>query len=128
MLKSKTLVVDLDHTLIKTDMLHECFWSAFARNIYTPITTLWKILKSRSVMKSYLASESDIDVQTLPYDEVVMDYVKKFRQEGGYVVLVTATYQGLADRVADHLKIFDEAHGSNGVYNLKGDVKAKFLI
>jgi len=33
----KTLVVDLDNTLIHTDILYETFWDAFSRDWKIPI-------------------------------------------------------------------------------------------
>ena len=47
--------------------------------------------------------------------------------QGGSVALVTATHQSIADKIANHLKIFDEVHGSHDDNNLKGLAKANFL-
>ena len=41
---------------------------------------------------------------------------------------MTASNQLLANRIAEHLKIFDEVHGSGKIRNLKGDKKAAFLV
>ena len=52
---------------------------------------------------------------------------KAIAQKGGSVALVTATHQSMADKIANHLKIFDEVHGSHDDNNLKGLAKANFL-
>ena len=122
------LVVDLDGTLLKSDMLHESFWNAFAQNILIPIKSLTKLLNGKTALKSYLASEAAIDITSLPYDDEVIKYINEHRAKGGKVALVTATHQLLADQVSKHLGIFDEVHGSNDEFNLKGAVKAKFLV
>lgn len=47
-----------------------------------------------------------------------------WRAAGGRTALVTASPQRLAEAVAEHLGLFDEAHGSSPERNLKGDRKA----
>ena len=121
------LVVDLDGTLLKSDMLHESFWNAFAQRASTPVKSVTQLLTGKAALKSYLASEAVIDIASLPYDDEVIKYINEHRANGGKVALVTATHQLLADQIAQHLEIFDEVHGSNNGVNLKGAVKAKFL-
>ena len=120
------LVVDLDGTLLKSDMLHESFWNAFAQRASTPVKSVTQLLNGKAALKSYLASEAVIDMVSLPYDHEVIKYINEHRANGGKVALVTATHQLLADQIAQHLEIFDEVHGSNNGVNLKGVVKANF--
>jgi 4-hydroxybenzoate polyprenyltransferase/phosphoserine phosphatase len=127
-LKSKLLVVDLDGTLLKSDMLYESFWNAFAIRPSTPVQSARHLFTGKAALKSYLASEATIDIASLPYDDEVIKYINDYRANGGNVALVTATHQLLADQVAKHLGIFDEVHGSDNEVNLRGAVKAQFLI
>lgn len=122
------LVVDLDGTLVRSDMLHESFWSAFGRNWRSPFRALAALMGGRAALKRLLSEESHVDVATLPYDDAVLDHIRDWRAEGGRTALVTAADQALADRVSAHLGLFDETHGSDGQTNLKGDKKAAFLI
>jgi 4-hydroxybenzoate polyprenyltransferase/phosphoserine phosphatase len=122
------LVVDLDGTLLKSDMLHESFWNVFAQRASTPVKSVTQLLAGKAALKSYLASEAAIDIASLPYDDEVINYINEHRAKGGKVALVTATHQLLADQIANHLKIFDEVHGSDNDVNLKGAVKAQFLV
>lgn len=126
--KPDILVVDLDGTLVKTDLLHESFWSAFGRDWISPLRATGALLKGRAALKRHLAQKATLDVTTLPYDDAVIAYVRDWRARGGRTALVTATDQALAQAVADHLGLFDEVHGSNGAQNLKGVVKAGFLV
>lgn len=121
------LVVDLDGTLVRSDMLHESFWSAFGRNWRSPFQALAALIGGRAALKRMLAEESRIDVATLPYDEAVLGHIRDWRASGGRTALVTAADQALADRISAHLGLFDETHGSNGQTNLKGAAKAAFL-
>lgn len=121
------LVVDLDGTLLRSDMLYETFWSAFGADWRTPFSAAAALSGGRAALKRRLADTAHIDTITLPYDEDVLAFIAAWRETGGHTVLVTASDQTIADRVAEHLGIFDEAHGSDGSTNLKGARKAAFL-
>lgn len=122
------LVVDLDGTLLKSDMLYESFWSAFGRNWRSPFLSVAALGRGKAVLKNYLRSEADMDATSLPYDDEVIAYVRAHRAQGGRTALVTASNQILANNIAEHLQIFDEVHGSDEAHNLKGANKAAFLI
>lgn len=124
----KTLVVDLDGTLLKSDMLYESFWSALSRNLLTPLFAALALWRGKAALKSYLISEANVAVHTLPYDQVIVEYIRSFRQQGGRTALVTASNQIAANQIAQHLQIFDEVHGSSTTQNLIGANKAKFLL
>jgi 4-hydroxybenzoate polyprenyltransferase/phosphoglycolate phosphatase-like HAD superfamily hydrolase len=123
----KVLVVDLDGTLLKSDMLFETFWSACSTNWRGALKACTLLPKGIAAVKHSLAVTSDIDVKRLPYNQNVLDYVGKWRSAGGATALVTATSSLLADRIATHLAIFDEVHGSSPSLNLKGHAKASAL-
>ena len=125
---NNTLVVDLDGTLIKTDILHETFWAAFSKDWKTPFKALTKLLTGKAELKEYLSNISEIDIKLLPFNETVIEYIKRFRSKGGYAVLVTASNITIAKKIADHLGFFDEVHGSTSSLNLKSEKKMEFLI
>ncbi|MEX3014765.1 UbiA family prenyltransferase [Gymnodinialimonas hymeniacidonis] len=122
------LAVDLDGTLLRSDMLFEGLWSAMGRDLWATVRAAGKLRDGRAPFKRAIADLAEVDVTTLPYDAEVVDKVKAWRVEGGRAALVTATDQDMAEAVAEHLDIFDEVHGSDGVRNLKGVDKASFLI
>jgi 4-hydroxybenzoate polyprenyltransferase/phosphoserine phosphatase len=126
-LQGRVLAVDLDGTLIRSDMLFETFWSALARNWATPVVAVAGLTRGRAHMKQQLCALAEVDVALLPYNEAVVDYVRRWREAGGRTALVTASDQSLAERISAHLGIFDEAHGSDGSSNLKAARKAEFL-
>jgi 4-hydroxybenzoate polyprenyltransferase/phosphoserine phosphatase len=123
----KTLVVDLDGTLLRSDMLFESFWSAFARDWRTPFLSFAALNGGRASLKRHLAAASAIDATTLPYDSKVITFVQEWRACGGSTALVTASDSAFANAIAAHLSIFDEVHGSDGQLNLKGERKGQFL-
>lgn len=122
------LVVDLDGTLLKSDMLYESFWSALSRNWRSPFLSVAALGRGKAALKTYLRSEADVDATSLPYDDVVIEYIRAHRAQGGRTALVTASNQVFANDIAEHLQIFDEVHGSGAAHNLKGSNKANFLV
>ncbi len=127
MSKSTVLVADLDGSLLRSDMLFESFWSAFSRDWRSPFVFAIALVGGRAVLKRNLAMRSSVDVSTLPYDQSVVAYIKAWRDAGGKTALVTASDSNFAEAIAAHLGLFDEAHGSDGQLNLKGDRKGQFL-
>jgi len=121
------LVVDLDGTLIRSDMLFESFWSAFSARWTAPLQVVTSLLRGKAALKQRLNELAHVDAATLPYNEDVVDYIRDYRESGGKVALVTASNKNYADDIAAHLGLFDEVHGSDGQHNLKGENKAVFL-
>jgi 4-hydroxybenzoate polyprenyltransferase/phosphoserine phosphatase len=121
------LVVDLDGTLLRSDMLFESFWSALSRDWRNPLLSVAALIDGRASLKRHLAMASRVETETLPYDPTVIAFVKAWRDSGGRTALVTATDRDLAEAIAAHLGIFDEVHGSDGKLNLTGDSKGQFL-
>ena len=128
MFSEELLVVDLDGTLIQSDMLHESFWSAFSKNWLHLFFAMLALGRGKAALKEYLCSKSDIDYRTLPYHLGVIAFIKQHRKQGGRTALVTATHQVFARHIAEHLGLFDEVYGSDGGKNLKGPAKATFLL
>jgi phosphoserine phosphatase len=64
----------------------------------------------------------------LPYNAEVISLIQQAKAAGRKALLVTASDQIVADAVAAHLKLFDEAIGSDGVTILRGAAKAKLLV
>ena len=123
----KILSVDLDGTLIKTDMLYETFWSAFTNDLLIPIKALFALLKGKAHLKQILFYKSNINIKSLPYNKEVIEYIYSHRSNGGKVALVTASTQKLAEAISKNLNLFDEVYGSSSLINLRGFEKANLL-
>jgi hypothetical protein len=122
------LCVDLDGTLIHSDML----WESFARVLRTRPWRLllapWWLAHGRARLKRELATGTPIDVATLPYNDALLAHLRTEKARGRRVLLVTASEQELGRRVADHVRLFDETLGSDGVNNLRSHRKAAALV
>ena len=122
------LAVDLDKTLIKGDVLYETFWECASKDLWALFQAVGSLGSGKARFKANLARKTAIDPALLSYNNSVVDYIKEWRERGGKAVLVTATDQSIANATARHLGLFDEVYGSDGTRNLKGSVKAGFLV
>lgn len=124
---SQPLVVDLDGTLVHTDMLHE---SALKVLRERPWATLWIPLwlsRGKAVLKQNLADRSVFDPAALPYNEELLAWLAEQKADGRRLILCTAAHSSIALAIAEHLGIFDEVMASDGEINLSGQHKADAL-
>ncbi len=125
--RGKTIAVDLDGTLTITDTLHESLL-LILRN--KPLLLfklpLW-LVNGKSALKAKVVDIVDLDVSTLPYNKLLIDWLKDKRANGKRIVLCSATNEQLANAVADHLQIFDDVIASDTNNNVKGVNKRKIL-
>jgi len=122
------LVVDLDGTLIKTDLLVETASQFLAKGIWRAPQLLGWLVESRCALKAHLAGRTSIDTAVLPYNEELLAWLKHEKATGRRIVLATASHRQLADSVAAHLGIFDEVLASDNDINLKAGRKRAELV
>ena len=120
-------MVDLDGTLIHTDLLHESVLSVLRGRPLDILRIPFWLLKGKAVLKQHLATRADFDPRVLPYNEALLDWLKKQKSAGRKLILCTASDQLIARSIADHLGIFDEVIASDGSINLAGPHKAAIL-
>lgn len=117
------LVVDLDGTLTLTDTLIE---SVIQLVKQTPLSLLrlpfW-LLKGRAAFKDAIASHSSFSVDSLPYRESLLIFLRTERERGRSLALATAAHRDIANAVSEHLGIFDVVLASDRGRNLKGKNK-----
>lgn len=121
------LCVDLDGTLLKTDLLWEAVLAAVKQNPLALLRAPFWLAGGRANLKRRLATSGTFDPRLLPYRQEVLDFIEKERAQGRRIVLVSAADQTFAEAVAQHLGCFDEVIGSDGKTNLKGKIKREAL-
>jgi 4-hydroxybenzoate polyprenyltransferase len=102
------LTVDLDAVLLRTNLLHEIFWAALGQHWTVLPEAFFALRRGKQAARGVLDRRADLDVTTLPYDHAAVAQVRAWRKEGGRAVLVTAANTTTAERVTDHLGIFDD--------------------
>jgi 4-hydroxybenzoate polyprenyltransferase/phosphoserine phosphatase len=122
------LVVDLDGTLIKTDLLIE----TSSKYLIDQPSQFYKLIqwlfKGRTVLKENLARSVALDFESLPYNTTVLAYINSEKEKGRTIILATASHRILAEQVAKHLGLFDKVFASDHEVNLKGDAKRDILV
>jgi 4-hydroxybenzoate polyprenyltransferase len=117
--------VDLDGTLLRSDLLYESLLTLLASNpLYLLVLPFW-LLRGKAALKREIASRVTLPVEHLPYDERVLELLRTTQQRPR--VLCSASDQGLVDAIATHLGLFDEVIASDGQRNLAGHHKAEAL-
>lgn len=122
------LVVDLDGTLVKTDLLLETMVDALRRAPWLALVIPFWLLHGRARLKQECFARSRIQPATLPYREEVRELLRAERCRGRRVVLATACDIGLARAVAQHVDAFEAVLASDGRCNLKGEAKRRSLV
>ncbi|MCF6281387.1 MAG: UbiA family prenyltransferase [Candidatus Polarisedimenticolaceae bacterium] len=124
----RPLCVDLDGTLLRTDLLVESFFLLLKRNmLYLFLLPFW-LLKGKAHLKQQIADRVDIDVSLLPYHGDFLDYLKQQHSTGRRLILATASNKKFAEAVAEHAAIFDTVLASDAETNLSGSRKLAPLV
>ncbi|HDS0949478.1 TPA: UbiA family prenyltransferase [Stenotrophomonas maltophilia] len=122
---NRPLCVDLDGTLLRSDILYESLLALLAHNpLYVFLLPFW-LLKGKAHVKRQLASRVKLPAETLPYDERVLEILRTTTQRPR--VLCTASDRLLVQPIADHLGLFEEVMASDGRTNLSGSNKGEAL-
>ncbi|WGL15302.1 UbiA family prenyltransferase [Microbulbifer bruguierae] len=124
---SSPMIVDLDGSLINTDLLYE----SFVRNIFVRpwdifLLPLW-LMRGIAYLKYRLAQKVMIDAGCLPYNDQLIQYLKEQKKAGRRLILCTGASERFAHAITEHLGLFDEVYATNIDTNLTGSKKANLL-
>lgn len=122
------LVVDLDGTLIKSDLLVEGFFALLRVNFFYLLLAPFWLLKGKAHFKDQIFSRIDIDPQLLPYHGSFLKFLTQQAQSGRELVLATASNERAAQRVAGYLGLFRCVLASTATVNLSGRRKLQAMI
>jgi len=117
------IYVDLDGTLIATDMLWESICLLLRKRPVDALQLPLWLLAGKAGFKQRLATRVASDPTTLPYRREVIEYLEREQQRGREIVLATATHRQVADGIAAHLGFFCDVLATDEGTNLSGDTK-----
>jgi 4-hydroxybenzoate polyprenyltransferase/phosphoserine phosphatase len=124
----RPLVVDLDGTLVATDLLIEAALFELSRDPAAFLDMSRSLVRGRASVKEVFASREGFDPAKLPYDPEVLGVIREAKLEGRPIYLASAANERLVKEVADHLGLFDGWFGSTPRVNLSGHSKAQKLV
>jgi 4-hydroxybenzoate polyprenyltransferase len=125
--RGRPLVVDLDGTLVRSDLLIETAISELVRRPQSLIAMLFSLGHGKAALKHCVARSADFDPALLPYDEAVLALIRQAANEGRPVYLASASNRRLVESVANYLGVFDDWFASDESNNLAGESKAQLL-
>ena len=125
--KNVPLVVDLDGTLIRTDMTWELLSRLLRRNPLAIFQVLFWLTRGRARLKQKLAERVQINPAALPYHEKFLAWLRAEKASGRIIILATASDLKMAQPVAAHVGLFDEVLASDGQTNLRSENKLRAL-
>jgi 4-hydroxybenzoate polyprenyltransferase len=125
--KSVPLVVDLDGTLIRSDLLIESMFGALGRDPRIVVSAALALIRGKQVLKGLLAAATELDPTRLPYDDAVLALIHTARAAGREVYLASASNWRQVKAIADHVGLFAGWMASDANHNLSGRRKATLL-
>lgn len=123
---SNAYVVDLDGTLLRSDLLYELLLALLKKNVMLVFfIPLW-IFRGKANLKRQIALRTELSPESLPYDERAIQQLRATPARPR--VLCTASDALLASPIVAHLGLFEDFVASNGNTNVSGSVKASILV
>lgn len=117
------LFVDLDGTLIKTDLMFESVCVLLKRNPFNLVTMAIWLLKGKAYLKARLAERVDLRFSSWPFNEEFLDFLNDEKRTGRQLVLISAANERALKKFAKPLQLFETCVGSDEQINLKATAK-----
>jgi len=108
--QSRPVCVALERTLIATPLFSERVALLFRQRPWLALAFPVWMLSGPSGFKERIARSSKLDPVFLPYRRSLVEALRVCRAQGRTLVLAGATDPELAQRVSDHLGLFDLVH------------------
>jgi 4-hydroxybenzoate polyprenyltransferase len=108
------LCVDLDGTLVKSDTLLDTVLVVARQRPGLLVKVPGWIAEGKAAFKRHLTTSVELDVEHLPYNQPLLQYLREQHGAGRAIYLATAADVGLAERVAAFLGIFAGVLASDG--------------
>lgn len=117
------LCVDLDGTLVKSDTLVDSLLALVRQHPAALLRIPGWLAQGKAQFKHHVTSAVQLDVENLPYNRPLLEWLRAQHGAGRAIYLATASDHALAARVAEFLGIFNGVLASDGNTNLAGKTK-----
>ncbi|KAB2683511.1 MULTISPECIES: UbiA family prenyltransferase [Brucella/Ochrobactrum group] len=122
------LAVDLDGTLVSTDLLWEGIFLLLKKNIlFVFMLPVW-LLSGKAHLRQQVADRVTLDASRLPYRTEFLDFLRGEHASGRALVLVTAAPEPVATAVASELGIFSEVCSTSLAKESSAKSRAELLV
>lgn len=122
------LAVDLDGTLIATDLLWEGLFLLIRKNpLYLFLVPVWLASGGPARLKCEIAERININPEVLPYREELLAQLRAEKAAGRRLILATGTPRKFAEAIAAHLGLFDAVLATDRAGNFTSKRKCAAL-
>jgi hypothetical protein len=136
------IAVDLDHTLIQTDLTKAAARSLWARGGRWRWHLVACVIRGmvcpgswRVALKNFLVQHVPLDTGALPFDNTVLERVRHLKQSGHRLVLATGAPEAwarqvaaCAEKVSGEPGLFEQVIATRETTNMVGARKAEALV
>lgn len=122
------LCVDLDGTLIRSDMLLESLLILLKERPWMIFLLPGWVMGGKEHFKTNIAERVEMSVEDLPFNMEFISFLTAKKEAGRTLVLVTASHEKFARMVSEHLGIFSEVFSTGNGVNLSGTKKRDLLV
>jgi hypothetical protein len=121
------LFVDLDGTLVHTDLLIESFIEQLKRHPVEALKMPLWLMRGKAFLKERISRLVRVDPEHLPYNQELLPFLKEEYRQHRPIYLATAANTRYAYDIAGHLGIFKGVLASDEVSNLAGSRKLEAI-
>lgn len=121
------LIVDMDGTLIATDVLAEGIAAGVFAKPFSTLLAVFRLRGGRAPFKRRIAELDAADIEAIPVREEVQNWLSAEKANGREIHLVSAADEAMVRRVAQRVGLFESAQGSRDGINLRSRRKAAAL-
>lgn len=122
----KPLCVDLDGTLVNSDLLYESLLALLRQQSWRIFFLPFWLFRGKAYLKQQIAMRVELDPALLPYNQAMLAKLLQLHGQRP-ILLCSGSDQRLVRPVAAHVGLFDETLASDGTINLTGPRKAHLL-
>lgn len=122
------LVVDVDGTLLRGDLLAESALAFLRSNPFGIFLLLAWLLQGKATLKRRLAERVELDLDGIPVNGELVVLIEREHARGREIHIATASDALVAAKLARRFGFVDGLIASDGVTNLKGAAKARALV
>ena len=121
------LIVDLDGSLIRTNLLWEGLATLVLRQPGHLAGAVAALLRGRAPFKAYVANRARLDLETVPLEPSVMRLIQEAIEAGRRVILTSGAHESQVVRFGRRIGA-TEFCGSDGSTNLIGSSKLTWIL
>jgi 4-hydroxybenzoate polyprenyltransferase len=122
------LCVDLDGSLVNTDTLVESAVQLIKASPFYIFSMMLWLFSGKANLKEQIASRTNLAVDTLPYNQPLLEWLREQHEAGRNLVLVTASNYRVAEAIAARLQLFSEVIASTATSNMGAGRKRDELV